>query len=120
MADKPITEAYAQELLKEQSKLEADKQALIEEFTKEIVEKGTLFSDEDVKGKIKEVLPDAFVALQSLINNSESDAVRANLVKFVFEIALAELKQEKKDNGPSTVEDLVKELSKNDTKKQKT
>lgn len=116
---KPETNAYVQELLREQAKLQADKQAVVEEFTELIKEKGTLFSDEDLRAKIKEVLPDAFAALKQLLNNAESESVKANLVRFVFDSGFTLLKEQEKDKTkdggvPSTVKDLVEELKNND------
>jgi len=116
-AGKPITDAYAREILQEQAKFEADRKALQEEFAEQIKEKGELFSDEDVKDKVKEVLPDAFAQLKVLINNAESETVRASLIKFVFESALVVLKKEAKDGKvPNTVDGLMAELKKNDDK----
>ena len=114
---KPQQSDYVQQLLKEQAQLQAEKSAIIEEFTKQIAEKGDAFDEDDIKDKIKEVLPEAFATLKSLLASSESDTVRATLVKYVFDAALLVLKKDKADSGeevPETVGDLIDQLKKND------
>lgn len=114
---KPEQSPYVRELLEEQARLIADRDAVVGEFAKQIAERGEAFDEEDIKKKVKEVLPDAFAGLKSLINNSESDQVRASLIKYVFDLAILVLKKESDDKGkkmPDTVGDLVKQLEKND------
>jgi hypothetical protein len=119
MANKPLTEAYAKDLLDNVARVEAEKTALIEEFTKEIKDKGKTFSDEDIKDKIKTVLPTAFAGLQDLLENAESETVKASLIKYVFDSALLILKKETADDKNDPIKELMASLEKNDGKANK-
>lgn len=88
MADKPISEEYAQMLAAEEARHTAEKEALVQEFTQQLKEEWT---PEDIKEKIEELLPEAYASLRYLINNADSESVRANLVKYIFGVALQDL-----------------------------
>jgi hypothetical protein len=76
---------YTKAVQDEIARLEADKKAIIEEFEKVASEELT---PEVVKEKIrKEILPAAWVSLQHLIVNAESEAIRANLIKWAFDFS---------------------------------
>lgn len=113
---KSTTDSYTQEVMRELAQAEADRKAVMEEFAEEIKKRGELFDETDIKAKLKEVLPEAFAALKSLLNSAESETVRATMVKYIFDAALLTFKNTKKDGEevPETVADLVKQLSDND------
>lgn len=112
---KSAKDSYTEEVMKELARSEADRKAVMEEFTEQIKKRGDLFDEDDIKAKLKEVLPEAFAALKSLLNSAESETVRATMVKYIFDAALVTFKNNAKgEDVPETVADLVKELAKND------
>jgi hypothetical protein len=97
VADKPISADYAKMLANEEARHEAEKKALIEEFSKVIKEE---WSAEDIKEKLTELMPNAYASLQHLILNAESESVRAGLIKYIFNIALQDLAPKDADITP--------------------
>jgi len=112
MADKPISEEYAKMLATEEARHEAEKKALVEEFSKQLKEEWTAA---DIKTKLVELMPQAYASLQFLINNAESEGVRAGLIKYIFNIALQDLAPKGDSNDPdSELTKLLADLKKND------
>lgn len=85
MADKPISSEYASMLAQEEARHQAEREALVEEFAKQLKEEWT---PEDIKNKLTELMPQAFARLQYLLNNADSESVQAGLVRYVFGVAL--------------------------------
>jgi hypothetical protein len=97
MADKPISAEYASMLAQEEAKHEAEKKALVEEFTEQLKEQ---WSAEDIKNKLTELMPQAYQSLQYLIGNAESESVRAGLIRYVFNVALQDLAPKSGSESP--------------------
>lgn len=81
---------YVNELKSEIARGEAERKALIEEFRKDIVERE--YSPEDLKTKIKDLLPTAYERLVYLLNNSDSESVQLSTAKYIFNIAIGAVK----------------------------
>lgn len=76
---------YVKSLQSEVARVEAEKKAIVQEFEKVIKEEWT---PELIREKIRtEILPSAWISLQDLILNSESDSTRSGLIKWAFEFA---------------------------------
>lgn len=88
MVDKPISSEYASMLAQEEARHDAEKKALVEEFTKQLKEE---WSPEDIKEKLVELMPQAYASLSHLVNNADSESVRAGLIKYIFNLALQDL-----------------------------
>lgn len=74
---------YGSRVQEEIARLQAEKKAVIEEFEKVASEELT---PEKIREKIREeILPAAWVSLQHLIVNAESESTRAGLIKWAFE-----------------------------------
>lgn len=99
-------EDYIKELQREVAQAEADKEALKEEFAKVITEEWT---DEEIKEKFKELVPTAFTSLKNLMMNAESEAVRANLIKYIFTIALSSFGDKEKQTMSKVLAELMGE-----------
>lgn len=103
--DKPESNPYVDELINELARREAEKMALVAEFSKA--------SDPDAiadtaKAAIKDLLPTAVTTMKDLIINSPSDGVRAGLARFVFSVALDKTKLEDETDG--TIRKLLAQL----------
>ena len=96
-------------LATEEARHEAEKQALIEEFSKTIKEE---WSPEDIKEKLVELMPQAYASLQYLIMNADSESVRAGLIKYIFNLALADLAPANTDNPDKEFAALLGDLVK--------
>lgn len=111
---KPISESYIAELAKEEAKHEAERKAITEEFAKQLKEE---WSAEDIKEKLEELMPEAYTSLKHLIKNAESEAVRAGLIKYIFNIALQQLAPVNPDDPTpdpdKSLKELLAELKKN-------
>jgi hypothetical protein len=102
---------YVKNLQNEVARLEAEKKAISEEFEKVIKEDWT---PEVIREKIRtEILPSAWVSLQDLIMNGESEATRSTLIKWAFETASKPLPGENdpQDDADKGLTELLKELS---------
>lgn len=85
------------------------KEALIAEFSKaETYEEQVQVA----KDAIAELLPEAVTTMKSLMANSDKDAVRAGLAKYVFETVLSGKLQE---SGNKTVDELLRKLTEQPT-----
>lgn len=100
---------FVKQLQAEIAQAEADKQALIKEFEKVASEE---LDPETVKEKIrKEILPAAWLSLKDLILNAESEAVRANLLKWAFEYS-SKLEQPHAEDTDKELATLLKAIAK--------
>jgi hypothetical protein len=110
MEGKPLSGSYAAELLKEEAKHEAEKQAIIEEFTVKLKEE---WSADDIKEKLEQLMPEAYASLKHLIQFAESEAVRAGLIKYIFNIALQQLAPGGDADPDNALQKLLEELRTN-------
>lgn len=90
------------------TRVEAEKQALIAEFSKA----GSYDEQMDIAKKaIAELLPAAIHSIAHLLANAESEAVRSGLSKYVMETVLS---GKLDDAGNTVVEGLLKQIAVND------
>ena len=94
---------------------ERDKRVAAENLAQSLVEEFTSCNDfDDVRNKfrdkIKEIAPFALVNIVNMMNNADSESVRANLNKWVLEWAM----NDKIDTNGNELQALLKGLSKND------
>lgn len=103
-------ETYVDQLKKEIAQQEADKAALIKEFTSGTrARRGEMMTVKEVREKISKLLPNAFEQLTHLLTNAESESVRVSLAKYVFEV---HEKLEASDvDTPEGLAGLMRELS---------
>jgi hypothetical protein len=95
-----------------QEELQAYRQALKSEYG----ELGELDPDDPatvlrVRSRLLQLVPDAATTMKQLINFADSEAVRANLSKFVFQEAMGRAKSEAEKDS---LADLLKAVAKKD------
>lgn len=89
-------ERHVEELIAEVARREAERLALVQEFTKTNDPAATA---ESAKGAIKDMLPEAIIVMKDLMTNSGTDGVKAGLAKFVLATALDKTKLEDETDG---------------------
>lgn len=101
-------EEYANNVEAEFVRLAEYRNAVAEEF------KGKTLDDPDTpiiaKNEIVSLIPDAAVQLAWLINHAQSESIRKDISKWVFDLAM---KSADKTEGESALEKLLSEITKN-------
>lgn len=90
------SEKHVKELIAEVARREAERLALVQEFTKSSDPAATA---ETAKTAIKDMLPEAIIVMKDLMQNSGTDGVKAGLAKFVLATALDKTKLEDETDG---------------------
>lgn len=107
-ADDETLTNYVKQLEAENAVLVEQKQALVEEFRQVLPEE---FSAADLRKQLREkILPEAVSQYIFLLNNSESDAVRAGLIKFAFQY-VKESGSGSSDEGNDKLAELLADLA---------
>lgn len=101
-------EEHVKVLVEEMARREAEKIALVAEFSKA--------NDPEAIGNtareaIKDMLPDAIIQMHDLLVSSGSDGVKAGIAKFVMQTALDKTKLE--DETDTSVRKLLEQLGAN-------
>ena len=89
MADTPEIENYIKALNEEKARSSAEKQALIEEFSKSIPAE---WSPEDLKDKMRELLAKAYARISQTIDDDNEPALAFQASKYVMGIGIGATK----------------------------
>jgi len=95
---------YIKKLLEEQARTEAEKKALIEEFTKSIPAE---WSPEDLKEKVKDLLAQSYARIAQTIN-SDNESLAFKAATYAFDIGIGKIAI--KDTNESEFEAFIKTL----------
>jgi hypothetical protein len=96
-------EDYVKELQAELARRDAEREALIAEFT-ETISDAKEWSPEDLRKKFNTLLATAHTHMLNMLDNTDSDAVRWSIVKFIFSVGLGVVRITD-DNSPD--KDLI-------------
>lgn len=88
---------YIQSLLEERARAQAEKEALIAEFTNSIPAE---WSPEDLKEKIRDLLAKAYARISQTIDNADEPALAFQAAKYVFQFGVGAAKITD-DNDPN-------------------
>lgn len=100
-------DGYIEELKKEIAQQEADKKAVVAEFTELVTEK---WDNEKIRDKFKELLPNAFIELKKLMISTDNDNLRLAIIKFVFATAMNEQNLSDPEKGDKAAAAIVASL----------
>lgn len=101
---------YNNSLVAEIAKLEADKQAIIEEFLKTVPEEWTA---DDIKKKVRDdLLPTAWARMTTILKTTENETLASNLAWKIIGLAIGQVKiTDENDPGRSELAELLKSIS---------
>lgn len=99
---------FVNRLIAEQARLQAEKQALIEEFTKSIPGE---WSPDDLKIKLKDLLAKAYARLSQSIDNDDEPALAFQAAKFVWLQGIGAIKITGENDPDKELNELLKKLA---------
>jgi hypothetical protein len=103
--NKPLSQETLAELLAQHK---SEKDAMRQEFESATSDPEGAITSDNVKERIGTLGTDAWVALKWLVNNADSESVRATCSKYVLDIMLGRKKVE--DNEDAAIAKLVESL----------
>jgi sarcosine oxidase gamma subunit len=104
MANEPLDAKTLAELLKQH---EDEKKAMREEFEDSSSDNATV-TTENAKRRVAELAPDAWAAVNYLVNHAESESVRANCAKWILDITMG--KKQVAGDKDDSIENLIESL----------
>jgi DNA-directed RNA polymerase subunit F len=102
------SEDYVSQLKQELARSNAERQALVEEFRKDISDRA--FTPEDLKTKFADLLPKAYDRLTFLLENSDSESVQLSAVKYIFDVAMGKVKITGDNDPDGAIKDLLEAI----------
>jgi hypothetical protein len=100
------SEEYIKKILEEKAKAEADRDAIIQEFSKTLPEEWT---PEDLKDKVRDLLGEAYARIKVTIN-CDNEALAYKAAKDVFDIGIGRIAISDQNDPNKQFEDFVKSL----------